>query len=125
MFARVPMLWALFCKILVCQCLSTLLNVCFVMRMSESIPDDSERAGYIGRFYAGVNILSSTLQFGVLPLTSKYARPSALWRGMPLVVLVGMSLLLLPRLGGTAVAPAASAGARFTHRWTRSRSPSS
>ena len=99
-FSREPTLWALFCEILACQCLSTLLNVCFVTRVSESIPDDTERAGYVGRFYAGINVLSSALQFGVLPLTSRYAEASALWRGMPLVVLGVTSLLSLPRLGG-------------------------
>ena len=101
-FARVPTLWALFCEILACQCLSTLLNVCFVTRVSETIPDDTERAGYVGRFYAGINVLSSALQFGVLPLTSKYAEPCALWRGMPLVVLGVTSLLSFPRLRGGA-----------------------
>lgn len=99
-FARVPTLWALFCEILACQCLSTLLNVCFVSRVSESIPDDSKRAGYVGRFYAGINVLSSALQFGILPLTSKYAEPCALWRLMPSIVLVMTSMLSFPRLGG-------------------------
>ncbi|KAL3788349.1 hypothetical protein ACHAW5_010554 [Stephanodiscus triporus] len=98
-FARVPTLWALFCEILACQCLSTLLNVCFVTRVSESLPDDAERAGYVGRFYAGINVLSSALQFGVLPLTSKYVEPSALWRAMPLVSLGMTSLLSFPKLG--------------------------
>ncbi|KAL3816570.1 hypothetical protein ACHAXA_003810 [Cyclostephanos tholiformis] len=99
-FARVPTLWALFCEILACQCLSTLLNVCFVSRVSESIPDDAMRAGYVGRFYAGINVLSSALQFGVLPLTSKYAEPCMLWRAMPLIVLGMTSLLSFPWLGG-------------------------
>lgn len=93
-------MWALFCEILACQCLSTLLNVCFVSRVSESIPDDAKRAGYVGRFYAGINVLSSALQFGVLPLTSKFVEPSALWRAMPSVVLVATSLLSFPWLGG-------------------------
>ena len=48
-FTRVPTLWALFCEILACQGLSTLLNVCCVTKVSEAIPNDTERAGWMGK----------------------------------------------------------------------------
>lgn len=48
-FTRVPTLWALFCEILACQGLSTLLNVLCVTKVSEVIPDDTERAGWMGK----------------------------------------------------------------------------
>lgn len=48
-FTRVPTLWALFCEILACQGLSTLLNVLCVTKVSEVISDDTERAGWMGK----------------------------------------------------------------------------
>jgi hypothetical protein len=45
----VPTLWALFCEILACQGLSTLLNVMCVTKVSEVILDDTERAGWMGK----------------------------------------------------------------------------
>lgn len=48
-FTRVPTLWALFCEILACQGLSTLLNMLCVSKVSEVIPDDTERAGWMGK----------------------------------------------------------------------------
>lgn len=92
-FARVPTLWALFCEILACQGLSTLLNVCCVTKVSEAIPDDTERAGWMGRFFASINVLSCALQFGVLPAASRFTEPSALWKAMPLLML-GMTVAL-------------------------------
>lgn len=44
-----PTLWALFCEILACQGLSTLLNVLCVTKVSEVITDDTERAGWMGQ----------------------------------------------------------------------------
>lgn len=99
-FARVPTLWALFCEILACQGLSTLLNVCCVAKVSEVIPDDAERAGWMGKFFASVNILSSALQFGVLPVTSSFTEPSLLWKGMPLIMIIMTCLLAFPKLSG-------------------------
>ncbi|KAL7551037.1 hypothetical protein ACHAWF_014240 [Thalassiosira exigua] len=96
-FARVPTLWALFCEILACQGLSTILNVCCVAKVSEAIPDDAARAGWMGKFFAAVNVLSCALQFGVLPATSSRVEPSALWRGMPTVMLAMTGALAFPR----------------------------
>ncbi len=48
-FTRVPTLWALFCEILACQGLSTVLNVCCVTKVAEVIPDDAERADWMGK----------------------------------------------------------------------------
>ena len=88
-----PTLWALFCEILACQGLSTLLNVCCVTKVSEVIPDDTERAGWMGKFFATINVLSCILQFGILPATSSFTQPSMLWKGMPMLMLVMTSLL--------------------------------
>jgi len=101
-FARVPTLWALFCEILACQGLSTLLNVLAVTKVSEAIPDDTERAGWMGKFFATVNVLSCMLQFGVLPATSSFTEPSVLWKGMPVIMLVMTCLLAFPKLIGNA-----------------------
>lgn len=49
LFQRVPVLKALFFEILSGQGLATLLNVCFVSKLSESVPDDSQRAGWMGK----------------------------------------------------------------------------
>ena len=100
-FAPVPTLWALFCEILACQGLSTLLNVCCVTKVSEVIPDDTERAGWMGKFFATINVLSCILQFGVLPATSSFTEPSLLWKGMPMLMLVMTSLLAFPKLIGS------------------------
>eukprot|EP00970_Alexandrium_tamarense_P009166 scaffold1803_cov195-Alexandrium_tamarense.AAC.42 len=99
-FARVPTLWALFCEILACQGLSTLLNVLCVTKVSEVIPDDTERAGWMGKFFATINVLSCVLQFGILPATSSYIEPSALWKGMPMVMMIMTCLLAFPKLTG-------------------------
>jgi len=48
-FTRVPTLKALFVEILACQGLSTLLNVCFVSALKSEIPNDDERAGWMGK----------------------------------------------------------------------------
>jgi hypothetical protein len=62
-FSRVPTLWALFCEILACQGLSTLLNVLCVTKVSEVISDDTERAGWMGKvrrytYYSRHNYIS-------------------------------------------------------------------
>lgn len=49
LFQRVPVLKALFFEILSGQGLATLLNVCFVKKLSETLPDDSQRAGWMGK----------------------------------------------------------------------------
>ena len=48
-FSRVPVLKALFIEILTCQGLSTLLNVCFVTVLKAEVPNDDERAGWMGK----------------------------------------------------------------------------
>lgn len=88
LFARVPILGALFVEILGCQGLSTLLNVCFVRKLSTSIPDDAERAGWMGNFFASINVVSSVLQFAVLPPVMSWVEPSALWRLMPIIMVL-------------------------------------
>ena len=104
-FARVPTLWALFCEILACQGLSTMLNVCCITKVSEVIPDDKERAGWMGKFFATINVLSCVLQFGILPATSSFTEPSMLWKGMPLIMLGMTCFLAFPRISGVSGEP--------------------
>lgn len=87
LFKRVPVLGALFVEILASQGLVTLLNVCFVAKLSASIPDDSERAGWVGMFFAAINVLSMTLQFAVLPPLMRVIEPRQLWRAVPLIAM--------------------------------------
>jgi ATP/ADP translocase len=88
LFARVPVLWALFLEILASQGLATVLNVCFVSRLSTAIPDDSDRAGWVGIFFALVNVVTMILQFGVLPPLMTIIEPKDLWRAIPVVSLL-------------------------------------
>jgi ATP/ADP translocase len=88
LFKRVPVLRALFFEILASQGLATLLNVCFVKVLATSITDDNSRAGWVGNFYALINIITMALQFGVLPLLMRVLEPKDLWRVVPLISLV-------------------------------------
>ena len=87
LFKRVPVLKALFCEIIASQSLATLLNVCFVASVGATIPDDTVRAGWVGNFYALINVFSMSLQFAVLPLLMQYIEPKDLWRFTPLISL--------------------------------------
>lgn len=87
LFRRVPILWALFLEVLSSQGLATLLNVCFVGKLTLAIPDDSRRAGWMGRFFALINVITMGLQFGVLPLLMQVLEPRVLWRVLPSLVL--------------------------------------
>eukprot|EP00560_Eucampia_antarctica_P004692 CAMPEP_0197835884 /NCGR_PEP_ID=MMETSP1437-20131217/27262_1 /TAXON_ID=49252 ORGANISM="Eucampia antarctica, Strain CCMP1452" /NCGR_SAMPLE_ID=MMETSP1437 /ASSEMBLY_ACC=CAM_ASM_001096 /LENGTH=556 /DNA_ID=CAMNT_0043441625 /DNA_START=81 /DNA_END=1751 /DNA_ORIENTATION=+ len=92
LFGRAPVLKSLFMEILACQGLSTLLNVLFVTKLSQSMPDDSQRAGWMGKFFATINVISCVLQFGILPPLMSVVEPSTLWRLMPLIM-VGLTSL--------------------------------
>ena len=85
LFKRVPVLKALFCEILASQSLATLLNVCFVASVGATIPDDKIRAGWVGNFYALINVITMSLQFAVLPFVMQYLEPRDLWRFTPLI----------------------------------------
>ena len=85
LFARVPVLKALFLEILASQGLATLLNVCFVSSLGSSITDDTVRAGWVGNFYAIINLISMALQFGVLPFLMQVIEPKDLWRVVPII----------------------------------------
>eukprot|EP00977_Amphora_coffeiformis_P005656 scaffold1189_cov194-Amphora_coffeaeformis.AAC.13 len=87
LFARVPVLGALFTEILASQGLATVLNVCFVSRLESAIPNDSQRAGWVGVFFALINIITMTLQFGILPPLMRVVEPRDVWRVVPLVSL--------------------------------------
>jgi hypothetical protein len=97
LFKRVPILGALFIEILASQGLVTLLNVCFVAKLSASIPDDSERAGWVGMFFAAINMLSMTLQFAVLPPLMRVIEPRQLWRAVPLIAMCFTSFQALQK----------------------------
>jgi ATP/ADP translocase len=87
LFQRVPVLRALFLEILASQGLATLLNICFVASVGATIPNDTERAGWVGNFYALINVFSMLLQFGVLPVLMQFIEPKDLWRVTPLISL--------------------------------------
>jgi len=87
LFKRVPTLGALFSEVLAVQGLSTLLNVCFVTKLKESIPDDGARASWMGKFFALINVMSGTLQFTALPLIMTKVEPSWVWRTLPIIML--------------------------------------
>jgi ATP/ADP translocase len=86
LFHRVPTLWALFIEVLCSQGLATLLNVCFVIKLTSSIPDDTERAGWMGKFFASINVITMLLQFGILPPLIQVLEPRVMWRVMPLIM---------------------------------------
>eukprot|EP00979_Chaetoceros_neogracilis_P017376 scaffold10209_cov233-Chaetoceros_neogracile.AAC.6 len=92
LFVRVPVLKALFIEILAGQGLATLLNVCFVTKLSQSLPDDTMRAGWMGKFFASINGVAMCLQFGVIPKIMPYLEPRTLWRFMPTVMVMEFSI---------------------------------
>ena len=87
MFRTSPTLAGLFGEVITFQSLSTVLNICFVRQLKESIPIDGDRAAYTGQFYAGVNGLSGTMQFFVLPLLRKYLEPQWVYRFLPMALM--------------------------------------
>jgi len=93
LFQRVPVLKGLFIEILAGQGLTTLLNVCFVTKVSQSIPDDNEKAGWMGKFFAAINAVSCALQFGVIPTILPLIEPRVLWRFMPIVMTTSLTYL--------------------------------
>ena len=97
LFQRVPVLKALFREILIGQGLATLLNVCFVTKLSQSIPDDSYRAGWMGKFFSGINIVACFLQFVILPQIMPFLEPKVLWRFMPIAMLSGTLFLCIDK----------------------------
>lgn len=88
LFKRVPVLKALFLEILASQGLATVLNVCFVTSLGSAIPNDDERAGWVGKFFSLINIITMVLQFGILPPLMTVIEPKDLWRVIPIVSLV-------------------------------------
>lgn len=97
MFRTSSTLAGLFGEVITFQSLSTVLNVCFVRLLKDSIPNDTARVAFTGRFYAMVNGLSALMQFLVLPLARKYLEPQWVYRFLP--------LLLMPLLVVLAVQP--------------------
>jgi ATP/ADP translocase len=91
LFRRVPVLKGLFLEILAGQGLSTLLNVCFVTKLSQTLPDDGKRAGWMGKFFATINMASSLLQFAVMPQILPRMEPRNLWRFMPLCMVIAVA----------------------------------
>lgn len=87
LFTRVPVLKKLFIEILSSQGLATILNVAFVARLGRSITDDDERAGWVGKFFSTINVVTMVLQFGILPSVMTYFEPRTLWRLVPLVAM--------------------------------------
>ncbi|CAB9507975.1 expressed unknown protein [Seminavis robusta] len=88
LFARVPVLLKLFIEILASQGLITILNVAFVARLAHSIPADAERAGWVGKFFSTINIISMVLQFGILPPLLTIIEPKIMWRIVPFIAMM-------------------------------------
>ncbi|GKY94094.1 hypothetical protein MPSEU_000375800 [Mayamaea pseudoterrestris] len=88
LFARVPVLGALFMEILASQGLATVLNVIFVSRLESAIPNDSERAGYVGMFFSLVNIITMVIQIVILPPIMTILEPKDLWRVVPFITMI-------------------------------------
>jgi ATP/ADP translocase len=68
LFTRVPILASLCLEVLACQSVSSIIHFLFMLKVQQSIPDDSHRASWTGRCYAWINACSGILQFVVLPL---------------------------------------------------------
>lgn len=93
LFQREPVLPALFWEILASQGLATVLNVVFVAKVRTAIPNDTERAGWVGNFYATINIVTMVLQFAILPPLMRVAEPYHVWRVLPIVTLAVTGLM--------------------------------
>mmetsp|Transcript_1796 Transcript_1796/g.2686 ORF Transcript_1796/g.2686 Transcript_1796/m.2686 type:complete len:457 (-) Transcript_1796:178-1548(-) len=92
---RVPMLKALLYEVFTCQCLSSLLNVCFVSTITETFPDDEIRAGVYGKFYFLISGISGCLQFGAIPFLMKKVEAKRVWIAMPTIMVFFTSLQCL------------------------------
>jgi len=95
LFRRVPTLAALFGETITFQSLSTVLSVCFVRQLKETMPLDTARASFTGKFYACINGMAGILQFMVLPLARKYVEPKWMYRLMPSLLLPWLLYLAL------------------------------
>jgi ATP/ADP translocase len=49
LFRRVPILRAMFVEVILSQCLSSLLNFQFMVKIKEAIVDDEDRASWTGQ----------------------------------------------------------------------------
>jgi len=87
LFSRVPVLGASFVEVISFQSLTNILNLCFIAKLGESILDDSERAGWNGKFYGMVNGSSALLQFLILPLFLHRVSIRSVWRYIPILPL--------------------------------------
>jgi ATP/ADP translocase len=86
LFRRVPALRFLFVETLLCQGLSTVLNVRFISFLRLAFPRDQDRAVYMGKFYAAANAASGLTQFLVLPNLMPRADKRLVWAFMPLAM---------------------------------------
>lgn len=101
LFKRVPALKWLFIETLICQGLSTVLNVTFISKLRAVLPSDADRAAWMGKFYAYANMVSGFFQFGVIPLTIHHLKPAWVWTCLPLIMIsfgVGQILKFPPTL---------------------------
>ena len=117
LFRRVPVLAALFGEVVAFQSLSTILNVCFVRQLKETIPLDTERASFTGRFYALINGLSCLMQFFVLPAARKFLEPRWVYRLISIVLIPILGYLTFLSFSFTSAAKRTlmiTAGAFFT-----------
>jgi ATP/ADP translocase len=88
LFHRVPVLGALFVEVIVSQCLSSLVNYIYLYKLKVTITDDSERAGWSGKFYAWINGVSGIFQFFIIPILLKHCEAHRIWLFMPSLMLI-------------------------------------
>ena len=82
----------MFFEVILSQCLSSVLNLQFMMKVKDTILDDSVRAGWTGGCYAWINGISGAMQFLILPIITKRVHISYLWLLMPSIMLLFTTL---------------------------------
>jgi len=88
LFHRVPVLGALFVEVIISQCLSSLVNYIYLYKLKVTITDDSDRAGWSGKFYAWINGVSGIFQFFIIPILLKHCEAHRIWLFMPSLMLI-------------------------------------
>ena len=78
LFQRVPVIGAMFCEVLVAQCLSSLLNFHFVTEVKNEILNDELRAGFTGKVSFHLFFLSSFFFQFLFNFKTQYSQPLVL-----------------------------------------------
>eukprot|EP00752_Nemacystus_decipiens_P016503 g14752.t1 len=109
LFQRSPLLAALLAEAMVCQVLTATLNMSFNEAIRESLvprqgpgqghasgePGGAPGAGFVGKSFALIGLLSGVLQLLVLPWAMVRVNPSLLLRALPLVAGFGFTVTFI------------------------------